>query len=177
VIDRFRSLPIWRASVLIGRSLSDLLAAALCVSIVAVTGLAIGWRTSASVMSVLGAFAVVLLFSYSLGWMCACIGLVSNGPESAQGVGLIVLFPIAIVSNAMVPTQGMPPWLRTIADWNPVSSVTSAVRNLFGNPNPSATIRSWPMEHPIWAALMWSVVILAVCAPLAVHLFRRRTTE
>jgi ABC-2 type transport system permease protein len=177
VIDRFRSLPLWRASVLIGRSLSDLLAAALCVSIVAVTGLAIGWRTSATPLSVLGGFAVILLFSYALGWMCACMGLVSKGPESAQGVGLIVLFPIAIVSNAMVPTQGMPGWLRTIADWNPVSSVTSATRNLFGNPNPSAAIRSWPMEHPIWASLMWSVLILAVCAPLAVHLFRRRTTE
>jgi ABC-2 type transport system permease protein len=177
VIDRFRSLPIWRASVLIGRSFSDLLAAALCVTIVAVTGLAIGWRPSASLPSVLGAFAVILLFSYALGWICACMGLVSKGPESAQGVGLIVLFPIAIVSNAMVPTQGMPPWLRTIADWNPVSAVTSAVRNLFGNPNPSAAIRSWPMEHPVWAALAWSMAILAVCAPLAVHLFRRRTTE
>jgi ABC-2 type transport system permease protein len=177
VIDRFRSLPIWRASVLIGRTFSDLLAAALCVTIVAITGVAIGWRTGASPVSVVGAFAVVLVFSYSLTWLCACIGLVSKGPESAQGVGLIILFPIAIVSNAMVPTQGMPAWLRTIADWNPVSAVTAAARNLFGNPNPSAAIHDWPMQHPIPAALLWSVAILVVCAPLAVHLFRKRTTE
>jgi ABC-2 type transport system permease protein len=177
VIDRFRSLPIWRASVLIGRTFSDLLAAGLCVTIVALTGLAIGWRTGASPLPVIGAFAVVLFFSYSLTWLCACIGLVSKGPESAQGVGLIILFPIAIVSNAMVPTQGMPAWLRTIADWNPVSAVTAAARNLFGNPNPSAAIHDWPMQHPVPAALLWSVAILVICAPLAVHLFRKRTTE
>ena len=177
VIDRFRSLPIWRASVLIGRTLSDLLAAALCVTIVALTGLAIGWRTGASSISVVAGFAVVLLFSYALTWLCACIGLVSKGPESAQGVGLIILFPIAIVSNAMVPTQGMPAWLRTIADWNPVSAVTAAARNLFGNPNPSAAIHDWPMQHPELTAILWSVAIVVVCAPLAVHLFRKRTTE
>lgn len=177
MIDRFRSLPIWRASVLVGRTLSDLLAAAICVGIVALTGLVIGWRPTAPPLSLVGGFAVVLFFSYALCWMCACIGLLSKGPESAQGVGLIILFPIAIVSNAMVPTQGMPPWLRTVADWNPVSAVTAAVRNLFGNPNPSAAIHSWPMQHPALAAVSWSVAILLICAPLAVHLFRRRTTE
>ena len=142
VIDRFRTLPIWRAAVLIGRSFSDLLAAALCVTIVAVTGLAIGWRPERSI-----SIRRRRLRGRSLLQLCAVAGcahasgLVSKGPESAQGVGLIVLFPIAIVSNAMVPTQGMPGWLRTIADWNPVSAVTCRMpRNLFGNPNPSATI-------------------------------------
>jgi ABC transporter DrrB family efflux protein len=177
VIDRFRTLPIWRAAVLIGRSFSDLLAATLCVTIVAVTGLAIGWRPGAPLMSVVGGFAVALFFSYALCWGCACIGLMSKGPESAQGVGLIILFPIAFVSNAMVPTQGMPGWLQVIADWNPVSAVTAACRDLFGNPNPSGSIHAWPMQHPVWAALGWSLVLLVICAPLAAHLFRRRTTE
>jgi ABC-2 type transport system permease protein len=176
-IDRFRSLPIWRAAVLVGRSLSDLLAAALCVTIVAVTGLVIGWRPDASLPSIVAGFAIALLFSYSLSWLCACIGLLSKGPESAQGIGLIILFPIAFVSNAMVPTQGMPAWLQTIADWNPVSAVTAAMRDLFGNPNPSGAIHAWPMQNPVPAAIGWAVVILAVCAPLAVHLFRKRTTE
>ncbi len=100
----------------------------------------------------------------------------SKGPESAQGIGLIILFPLAIVSNALVPTTHMPGWMQAVTDWNPVSAVTAAVRTLFGNPNPSAHISAWPMQHPIEAALVWSVAILVVFAPLAAYLYRRRTT-
>jgi len=133
VIDRFRTLPMWRAAVLVGRSIADLLTAAVCVTIVALTGLAIGWRPSASVPSVIGGFALALLFSYCLSWVAACVGLNSKGPESAASFGFIVLFPLAFVSNAMVPTQHMPGWLQVIANWNPVSAVTAAARHLFGN--------------------------------------------
>ncbi len=75
--------------------------------------------------------------------------MVSKSPESAQAVGLVILFPLAIVSNALVPTEHMPAVLRTLADWNPVSAVTAAARRLFGNPNPSASIHAWPMQHPV----------------------------
>jgi ABC transporter DrrB family efflux protein len=176
-IDRFRALPIWRAAVLVGRTMSDLLAALLCSIIVGLTGLVIGWRADATLLSVVAGFGVALLFSFALSWGCACLGMVSKGPESAQGLGLIILFPLAFVSNAMVPTTGMPHWLQLIADWNPVSAVTAACRQLFGNPNPSGSIDVWPMQHPVEAAIGWSLLILLVCAPLAVHLFRRRTTE
>ncbi len=175
-IDRFRTLPIWRSAVLVSRSVADLLSAALCISIVALTGLCIGWRPDAGAASILAGFGIALLFSYALSWACACLGIVSKGPESAQGIGLIILFPLAIVSNALVPTTGMPGWLQAIADWNPVSAVTAAVRTLFGNPNPSSSISAWPMQHPVEAAVAWSVAILLVFAPLAAHLFRRRTT-
>jgi ABC-2 type transport system permease protein len=177
-IDRFRTLPMWRSAVLVGRSVADVLSASLCVAIVALTGLAIGWRPGpgVGVGGVLAGLAVALFFSYALSWGCGCLGIVSKGPESAQGIGLIILFPLAIVSNAMVPTQGMPGWLQAIADWNPVSAVTAAVRTLFGNPNPSAHLTVWPMQHPIEAALLWSAAILAVFAPLAAVLYRRRTT-
>jgi len=94
-----------------------------------------------------------------------------------MSIGFIVLFPMAFVSNAMVPTQGMPGWLRVIADWNPVSAVTAACRQLFGNPNPSALVQDWPMQHPVVAALLWSAALLAICVPLAVYLFRRRTAD
>jgi ABC transporter DrrB family efflux protein len=177
VIDRFRTLPMWRAAVLAGRSIADVLTAAMCTAIVALTGLAIGWRTDASALSVIAGFGIALLFAYAMSWGCACLGLVSKGPESAQSVGLLILFPLAFVSNAMVPTQHMPGWLRTIADWNPVSAVASALRHLWGNPNPSGTIQAWPMQHPVEAALLWSVAILVVFAPLAVHLYRKRTTD
>jgi ABC transporter DrrB family efflux protein len=175
-IDRFSTLPMWRSAVLVGRSIADLLSASICVLIVAVTGLAIGWRPEAAVGSIVAGFGIALLFSYALSWACACLGVISKGPESAQGIGLIILFPLAIVSNAMVPTAHMPGWLQVIANWNPVSAVTAAARHLFGNPNPSATVSAWPMQHPVIAALAWSGAIIAICAPLAAHLYRRRTT-
>ena len=176
VIDRFRTLPMWRAAVLVGRSLADLSTAALCTLIVALTGLVIGWRPDASIPAVIGGFALFLLFAYALSWGCGCLGIVSKGPESAQGVGLVILFPLAIVSNGLVPTQRMPAVLRVIADWNPVSAVTAAARHLWGNPNPSATIPAWPMQHPVAASLLWSVALLVIFAPLATLLYRRRTT-
>ncbi|MGF7238062.1 MAG: ABC transporter permease [Frankia sp.] len=177
VIDRFRTLPMWRPSVLVGRSIADVLTAAVCAAIVALTGLAIGWRPHGSAAGIVGGFAVFLLFSYALSWGCACLGIVSKGPESAQGVGLVILFPLAIVSNALVPTQHMPAALRFIADWNPVSAVTAASRQLFGNPNPSASIHAWPMQHPVAASLLWSAALLVIFAPLAALLYRRRASD
>jgi ABC-2 type transport system permease protein len=177
VIDRFRTLPMWRSAVLAGRSIADLLSAALCTAFVVLTGLVIGWRTDASVGAIAAGFGIALLFAFALSWGCACLGLVSKGPESAQSLGFLIVFPLAFISNAMVPTQHMPAWLATIANWNPVSAVASALRQLWGNPNPSATIHAWPMQHPVEAALIWSIAILAVCGPLATHLYRRRTTE
>jgi len=175
IIDRFRSLPMWRPAVLVGRSLTDLLTAAICAFFVCVTGLAVGWRPEGSAWSTVGALAIFLLFSYALSWGCACLGILSKGPESAQGVGLVILFPLAVVSNALVPTARMPAALRFVADWNPVSAVTAACRQLFANPNPSALMNSWPMQHPIVTSLMWSIGMLVIFAPLAAHLFARRT--
>jgi ABC-2 type transport system permease protein len=176
-IDRFRTLPIWRPAVLASRSLADLLTASLCATIVALTGLAIGWRPENGIPRMLAGFGLFLLFSYAMSWCCACLGIVSKGPESAQGLGFIVLFPLAFVSNAMVPTQHMPAPLRFIADWNPVSAVTAAARQLWGNPNPSAAIDAWPMQHAVPASLIWSVALLFLFAPLAAVLYRRRTTD
>jgi ABC-2 type transport system permease protein len=177
VIDRFRTLPMWRPAVLVGRSLADLMTAAICAAFVALTGLAIGWRPDAGLASILAGFGIFLLFSYGLSWGCACLGMVSKSPESAQGIGLVILFPLAIVSNALVPTEHMPSLLRVIADWNPVSAVTTASRQLLGNPNPSASIHAWPMEHAVLASLLWSVAFVAIFAPLAASLYRRRTTD
>jgi ABC transporter DrrB family efflux protein len=177
VIDRFRTLAMWRPALLVGRTLADVLTAAICSAFVAATGLLVGWRPEGSVLSTLGGFGVFLLFSYALSWGCACLGMISKGPESAQSVGLVILFPLAIVSNALVPTEHMPAVLRALADWNPVSAVTSAARQLFANPNPSASIHAWPMQHPVLASLLWSVALIAVFAPLATHLYRRRTTD
>ena len=175
IIDRFRSLPMWKPAILVARSVTDLLTAVMCTFFVCVTGLLVGWRPEGNVGSTIAGFAIFLLFSYSLSWGCACLGIVSKGPESAQGIGLVVLFPLAVVSNALVPTERMPTVLRAVANWNPISAVTAACRQLFANPNPSATVSSWPMQHPVVTSLLWSVGMLAVFAPLAAHLFVRRT--
>jgi len=177
IIDRFRTLPMWSPAVLIGRSLTDLLAAALCTLIVAGSGLVVGWRPATGVTETLAGFGVALLFSYALSWLAGCVGLWARGVETAQSFGFLVLFPLSFISNALVPTRGMPEWLRTIADWNPVSAVTAACRTLWGNPNPSATSAAWSMQHPVWTAVAWSIAILAVCLPLASMLYRRRTTD
>jgi len=103
--------------------------------------------------------------------------MLSRSPESAQGIGLVILFPLAIVSNALVPTEHMPTLLQDLANWNPVSAVTAASRQLLGNPNPSAAIHVWPMQHPILASLLWCAALTAIFAPLASNLYRRRTTD
>lgn len=177
VVDRFRTLPMWKPAVLVGRSLTDLLTATLCGLIVIATGLVVGWRPHDSGTDAIAGFAIFLLFSYALSWGCACIGLFSRDAESSQGIGLVILFPVAFISNALVPTQHMPEVVRAIADWNPVSAVTAAARQLFGNPNPAAAIHAWPLQHPVVATVIWSLALLAIFAPLASWLYRTRTAD
>jgi ABC-2 type transport system permease protein len=177
VISRLRTLPMASTAILVGRSVSDLLAAMLCSVFIAATGLVIGWRPETALPSVVAGFAIALLFSYALSWVSGSIGMAFSNPEAAQGIMFILVFPLAFVSNVFVPTQGMPAWLQTIANWNPVSAVASACRELFGNPNPSASIQAWPMQHPVEASIIWSLVMLAVCVPLAARLYKRRTSD
>jgi ABC-2 type transport system permease protein len=177
MIERFRTLPMWRSSVLVGRTVSDVLSAALCSIIVCLTGLAVGWRADNSMWSVLAGFGIALFFSYALTWPTACLGLLAKEPESAMSIGFVIIFPLAFVSDALVPTLHMPSWLQVIADWNPVSSVTSAIRELWGNPNPVPANPSWPVEHALAASLIWSVALIVIAAPIAAYLFRRRTTD
>jgi ABC-2 type transport system permease protein len=177
VINRFRTLPMARSAVLAGRTLADLLASALCGTIVLVTGFVIGWRPENGLAGTVAGLAVALLFAYALSWLTACIGLLVSDPESAQAVGLVVLFPLAFVSSCFTPTQGLPGLMRVIADWNPVSAVAASCRELFGNPNPASLSDSFPAQHPVAIAVITSLAILAVCAPIATHLLKRRTTD
>ena len=108
VINRFRTLPMARSAILAGRTLSDLLSSLLCGTIVVLTGLVVGWRPDNGVLGVIAGLGVAVLFAYALSWFCACLGLMSDDPESAQGVGLVILFPVAFVSSCFVPTQGLP---------------------------------------------------------------------
>ncbi|SHF72478.1 ABC transporter efflux protein, DrrB family [Jatrophihabitans endophyticus] len=177
VIDRFRTLPMWRPGILVARSVTDLLTAVVCAAIVSATGFAIGWSPHDGAVRAIAAFALVLLFGYAVSWLCACLGLVSKGVETAQALGLLVLFPIVFVSNALVPTQRMTPWLRDVTTWNPISAVSAAARELLGNPDPAAAIDAWPMHHPVLTTLLWTAGLLLVFDPLATVLYRRRAAD
>jgi ABC transporter DrrB family efflux protein len=177
VIDRFRALPMSRSAVLAGRTIADTICAALAVVIVAITGSLIGWGVHNGVGNALAAVGILLLFGYAISWSGAALGTTMTNVETAQATAFMIFLPLTFVSNAFVPTQGMPSWLQTIAEWNPISAVATACRELFGNPNPAAKLDAWPMQHAILASILWSVVLIAVFAPLAVHLYRRRAAR
>ncbi|MFC7990111.1 ABC transporter permease [Streptomyces pilosus] len=171
LVDRFRSLPMARGAVLTGRTLADLVQTALTLLVLAVVALLVGWRTHTSAGEVLGAFALLLLTGYAFTWIGAVIGLSVRTPEAATSGGLVWLFPVTFVSNAFVDSSNMTPWLRHIADWNPFSATVQACRELFGNPGVS-TSDAWPMQHAVWASLIYSVLIIAVFRTLAVRKYR-----
>ncbi|MEV0036763.1 ABC transporter permease [Streptomyces sp. NPDC050804] len=174
LIDRFRSLPMARGAVLTGRTLADLVQTALTVVVLAVVAVLVGWRINEGVPKALGAFGLLLLLGYAFSWIGALIGLSVRTPEAATSGGLIWLFPVTFISNAFVDTSGMTAWLRHIAEWNPFSATVQACRVLFGNPGVSEST-AWPMEHPVLASLIWSVLIIAVFRTLAVRKYRSAT--
>ncbi|CAL9304597.1 MULTISPECIES: ABC transporter permease [unclassified Streptomyces] len=171
LIDRFRSLPMARGAVLTGRTLADLVQTALTVVVLAIVALLVGWRISEGVPKALGAFALLLLLGYAFSWIGALIGLSVRTPEAATSGGLIWLFPVTFISNAFVDAERMTPWLRHIAEWNPFSATVQACRELFGNPGVSQS-DAWPMQHPVLASIIWSLLIIAVFRTLAVRKYR-----
>ncbi|MFJ9008908.1 ABC transporter permease [Streptomyces canus] len=175
IIDRFRSLPMSRAGVLAGQSLADLLTTIIAVIVLAATGLAIGWRIHTDFAHAVEGFALILLFAYALNWGMACLGMVFRSAEGVQQFGVLMMLGLTFVSSAFVPTSGMPAWLREVANWNPLSSLSAAIRDLFGNPNPASSVHAWPLQHPVLATTVYSVGMIVVFAPLAVRLYRTRT--
>src|ERR1700761_7268396 len=148
LIDRFRSLPMSRAAVLTARTIADLLTQVIGAVVVSLVGVAIGWRITGGVGDAVEAFALALLFGYAFTWVGVFLGMLMTSAETAQQVGFIIFLPLTFLSSAFVTTQSMPGWLQPVAEWNPMSSLAAACRSLFGNPNPAATIQSWPMQHP-----------------------------
>ena len=174
LIDRFRSLPINRAAVLAGRTISDLITQILGIAVLVATGLVIGWRAEDGLGNALLAIGLSALFAFAMTWVGACAGMVMRSTEAAQAAGFIFFLPLAFCSNAFVPTQGMPTALRDFANWNPMSAISAACRTLFGGPNPAATVQAWPMQHPELAVICWSLGLITIFAPLAVLLYRRK---
>ncbi|MFD3462259.1 ABC transporter permease [Nocardia fluminea] len=168
IIDRFRSLPMAPSAVLVGRTISDVVINIVSLVVMSLTGLVVGWRIRGSFLDAVLAYALMLLFAYALSWMMAVVGLIVRAPEVFNNASFMVIFPLTFLSNAFVPLDNMPAPLRVFAEWNPVSALTQAVRDLFGNVNPMAPASdAWPMQHPVITTLVWIVVILIVFVPLA----------
>ena len=164
LIDRFRSLPMARPSVLAGRTLADVVTNTLSVVVLLVTGLLIGFSFDAGVVEIVGGFLLLLLFGYAFSWVFALLGLLVSSPEAANSLGFIAVFPLTFISSAFVPVESMPSALRWFAEINPFSVVVDAMRALWVGA---------PAHNSVWGAVVWSLVILAIFAPLAVSRYRR----
>ncbi|MCX4586640.1 ABC transporter permease [Streptomyces sp. NBC_01481] len=176
LIDRFRSLPMARGAVLTGRTLADLVQTALTLVVLAIVAVLVGWRTHENFGKVLAGFGLLLLLGYAFSWIGALIGLSVRTPEAATSGGLIWLFPLTFISNAFVPSENMPAFLQTLANWNPFSATVQACRALFGNLPPNYPVSdAWPMQHAVWASLIWSILIIVVFRTLAVRKYRSAT--
>jgi ABC-2 type transport system permease protein/oleandomycin transport system permease protein len=165
LIDRFRSLPMARPAVLAGRTIADIFTNALSVVVLVITGLIIGFSFHTNALDVIAGLGLLILFGYAFSWVFAFLGLLVSSPESANSVGFIAVFPLTFISSAFVPVSSMPSVLRAFANVNPFTIIVDALRHLWiGYPGAGDNI---------WGAVVWSFVIIAVFAPLAVARYRR----
>ncbi|MFJ2830927.1 ABC transporter permease [Streptomyces sp. NPDC087263] len=167
VMDRFRTLPMSRAAVPLGQAAADLVVTAVGMLPLMLVGLAVGWRIEGSALETVGAVGLLLLFRFAMTWVGILLGLASRSEEAAGQLGAAT-FMLPLLSNAYIPTDNLPGWLRTIAEWNPISAVATALRDLFGNA-PVPTDGAWPVAHPVAGSLAWCALLIAVFLPLAVR--------
>lgn len=173
IIDRFRVLPMSRSAVVFGRTASDVIYNVLSLVIMSVAGLLVGWRINSSLGEAVLGFVLLLLFAYAISWVMAYVGLLVPTPEVVANASFLVIFPMTFIANTFVPAENLPTPLRIFAEWNPVSAVTQAARELFGNIPPGTPEPAvWPLQNPVIYTLIWVVLIIAVFAPLAVRRYR-----
>ncbi|WP_435770579.1 ABC transporter permease [Nocardioides sp. SYSU DS0651] len=177
IIDRFRSLPMSRSAVLVGRTTSDVVYNVLSLIIMALTGLLVGWRIREGVVDAILGFALLLLFAYAISWVMAYVGLLVPSVEVINNASFIVIMPLTFVSNAFVPTHTFGGVLEVFVSWNPVSTLTQACRELFGNTGGMPVPDAWPMQNPVAYTLIWVGLILAVFGPLSVRQYRLTTSK
>ncbi|MBD8870314.1 ABC transporter permease [Nocardioides donggukensis] len=175
IVDRLRSLPISRAAVLVGRSLSSLIHSSIGIVVMSVTGLAVGWRIRGGVADAVLAYGLLVLFGFTMIWFGILVGSAMRSVEAVNGLMFTTMFPITFVANTFAPTEAMPRWLQVVAEWNPISSLVQATRELWGNVPPAGPDAAFPLQHPVLMTVVWSVVLTAAIAPLAIRTFVRRT--
>ena len=173
LIDRFRSLPISQSALVLGRTLGDSLLNIVVLAAMGITGLLVGWRPSGGLLNTLLGFLFLLGFGYALSWVGIFVGLSAKDARVVQNVSFLVTFPLTFLSNAFAPTTGMPRALQYFAEWNPVSTMVAACRELFGLENQfGATAGSFPSENPLITSILYMFLIMAIFIPLSVRKYK-----
>jgi ABC-2 type transport system permease protein len=177
IIDRFRSLPMSRSAVLVGRTGSDIVYNATSIFVMTITGLIVGWRIRTGPFEAIGGFLLLLLFSYAISWIMAYVGLKVSSVEVVQNASFMFIFPMTFIANTFVRQDLLPGPLRTFAEWNPVSAVAQGVREAFGNtgslPEPSV----WSLANPVAYTIIWAAIIMAIFVPLSVRQYRKAASR
>jgi ABC transporter DrrB family efflux protein len=164
LIDRFRSLPMSRAAVLLGRTISDVALNVLSLVVLFAVGFLAGFNFIDSTgWEILGGIFLCLLLGYAFSWIFALIGLYSSAPETANAIGFTLIFPLTFASSVFVPVESMPDGLRQFAEANPFTTISDAVRSLW---------LGTPANSDVWMSFVWCVVLIAIFAPLAVARYR-----
>ena len=173
VIDRFRTLPIARSALLLGRTISTVIIGLPSLAVMITCALIVGWRPDAGLASAVAGFALLSLFGFAMSWVGALVGMVARSPQAADALSMLPAFVLGFVSNVFVPTAGLPAWLRVVAEWNPLSAVVAAARQMFGSPQGGAA-GIWTLQHPVVTTLGMGLVLLAVLVPVTVRRYTRR---
>jgi ABC-2 type transport system permease protein len=178
-MDRFRSLPIANGAVLAGHALANVIRAAIPIALMSIAGLIVGWAPHGSVLDTLAAYGLMFVFTFAMIWIGVLLASYVRTPEAVQGVAFVAIFPLTFIASTFVPTSTLPGVLRTFAEWNPVSAVANALRELFNNPGTGQTPvdAPWPLHHPVLYTLIWAAAIVAVCAPIAIRAYQRSLSD
>jgi ABC transporter DrrB family efflux protein len=173
-IDRFHSMPIHPAAVLSGHALANVFRSLIPITLMSLTGAAIGWRIRGGAADTVIAFGLMIAFSFAMIWVGVLLGSLCRTPEAVQGVSFTTIFPITFIASTFVPASTLPDGLRQVAEWNPTTALSEALRQRFHNPGgrPGADA-PWPILHATTYTSIWIVAIVAICAPLAARLYWR----
>ncbi len=177
IIDRFRSLPMARSAVLVGRTGSDIFYNSASILVMSITGLIVGWRIRTSLIEAAGGFLLLLLFAYAFSWIMAYVGLRVSSVEVVNNASFMFIFPLTFVANTFVRSDALPGPLKTFAEWNPVSAVSQAAREAFGNTGDLLPPEVWSLDHPVAYTLIWVGIILAIFVPLSVRQYKKAATR
>jgi len=177
IIDRFRSLPMARSAVLVGRTASDIVYNSMSILLMGLTGLLVGWRIRTGPLEAIGGFLLLLLLAYAFSWIMAWVGLKVSSVEMVNNASFMFIFPLTFVSNAFVVAQDLPGPLQTFAEWNPISAVAQAAREAFGNTGTLLPPDVWSLQNPILYTLIWVGIILAVFIPLSTRQFQKAASR
>jgi len=172
IIDRFRSLPMSRSALLIGRTGSDVVYNSISIFVMVIAGLIVGWRIHTGVLEAIQGFALLVLFAYAVSWIMAYVGLKVSSVEVVQNASFMFIFPMTFIANTFVGIQNLPGPLKVFAEWNPVSAVAQSLRESFGNTLEAAP-DVWSLQHPFAYSLIWIGIILAIFVPVSQRQYRK----